>query len=165
MEKFSWMVIKMNKKTLKIIFISVIILASVLLICLLFFHFNKEKEYNHLRKYKSNEYIPTHVAYEDLAQIYLNDYTYNMSFDIQKAYDLLDIKYREKKFNSISDFSNYVRDLKNYKIKMKKYIRYKIGKYTIFKIYDNNNNLFIFKTNGVMQYSVYLDDTTVEVGD
>ena len=159
------MVIKMNKKTLKIIFISVIILASVLILCLLFSYFNRDKEYNHLRKYEANEYIPTHVSYEDLAKIYLNDYAYNMSFDIQKAYDLLDTKYREKKFNSITDFSNYIRDLKNQKIKMKKFIKYSIGKYTIFKVYDENNNLFVFKTNGVMQYRVYLDDSTVEVGD
>lgn len=159
------MVIRMNKKTLKIIFISVIILASVLILCLLFSYFNRDKEYNHLRKYEANEYIPTHVSYEDLAKIYLNDYTYNMSFDIQKAYDLLDTKYREKKFNSITDFSKYIKDLKNQKIKMKKYIKYHIGKYTIFKVYDENNNLFVFKTNGVMQYRVYLDDSTVEVGD
>ena len=159
------MVIKMNKKTLKIIFISVIIFASVLILCLLFSYFNRDKEYNHLRKYEANEYIPTHVSYEDLAKIYLNDYAYNMSFDIQKAYDLLDTKYREKKFNSITDFSNYIRDLKNQKIKMKKFIKYSIGKYTIFKVYDENNNLFVFKTNGVMQYRVYLDDSTVEVGD
>lgn len=155
----------MNKKTLKIIFISVIILASVLLGCLLFSYLSREKEYNHLRKYKSNEYIPTHVSYEDLAKIYLNDYVYYMNFDRERAFDLLDTKYREKKFNSISDFSNYISNLINQKIRMKKYIKYSIGKYTIFKVYDENDNLFIFKTNGVMQYRVYLDDSTVEVGD
>lgn len=90
------MVILMNKKTLKIIFISVIILVSVLVSCLLFSYFSKEKEYNHLRKYKVNEYIPTHVSYEDLAKIYLNDYAYYMSFDTKTAYELLDTKYREK---------------------------------------------------------------------
>ena len=159
------MVILMNKKTLKIIFISVIILVSVLVSCLLFSYFSKEKEYNHLRKYKVNEYIPTHVSYEDLAKIYLNDYAYYMSFDTKTAYELLDTKYREKKFNSISDFSSYINNLRNQKIRMKKYIKYSIGKYTIFKVYDENDNLFVFKTNGVMQYRVYLDDSTVEVGD
>ena len=31
------------------------------------------------------------------------------------------------------------------------------------KVYDNNGNFFAFKTKGVMQYSVYLDDYTVEI--
>lgn len=159
------MVIQMNKKTLKMIIISVIILLSVILIGLLIINFTKKKEYNHLRRYEANEYIPTHVSYEELAKIYLNDYVYNMRYDITKAYELLDSEYKEAKFNSIDDFSLYIRNLTNGNIKMKKYIKYARGKYMIYKVYDENGNLFIFKTNGVMQYSVYLDDDTVEVGD
>ena len=33
----------------------------------------------------------------------------------------------------------------------------------IYGVYDTNGNIFIFETNGVMQYAVYLDDYTVEI--
>ncbi len=156
---------KMNKKTLKLILIFVIILAGVGILCFALLHLKKDKEYNYLRKYDANEYIPTYVTYEDLAKIYLNDYFYYMRFDQKKAYDLLDKKYKEKKFGSFNEFSNYIKDLRNSNLKMKRYVKYTKNKYVIYKIYDRNGNVFIFKTNGIMQYKVYLDEKTVEIGE
>ena len=37
------------------------------------------------------------------------------------------------------------------------------SKNKVYGVYDTNGNMFVFKTNGVMQYSVYLDDYTVEI--
>lgn len=165
MEKFSWMVIQMNKKTLKLILISAIILLGTFVICILINSLKKEKEYVHLKKYMANEYIPTYISHNDMAKIYLNDYLFNMRYDEKNAYDLLDGEYREAKFGSFEKFSNYISNLRMKQIKMKKYSKYSKGKYIIYKVYDEEDNLFIFKTNGVMQYKVYFDDSTVEIGD
>lgn len=115
------------------------------------------------KTYGINEYSPINVSDEQMAKIYLNDYIKNMHFDIEYAYNLIDEEYRIKRFGNISEYINYVNTLTYSSYKVKKYHVDSKGKYKIFWIYDDNDNLFIFKTEGVMQYKVYLDDSTVEI--
>lgn len=122
------------------------------------------KEYIMIPKtYGINEYSPINVPDEQMAKIYLNDYINNMYFDIESAYNLIDEEYRNKRFGNVSEYINYVNTLTYSSYKVKKYHVDSKGKYKIFWIYDENDNLFIFKTEGVMQYKVYLDDSTVEI--
>ena len=122
---------------------------------------NQYGEY--LKNYEVNEYIPTYISDEDMAKIYLNDYVHTMYSDIEKAYLLLDKEYREKKFGNITNYEIYVNSLTYSSYKLEKFYVDSINGYKIFGVYDTNNNLFIFKTDGVMQYTVYLDDYTVEI--
>ena len=86
-----------------------------------------------------------------------------MYSNIEKAYNLLDEEYRAKKFQNITNYKNYVNSLTYSKYELDSfYIEEKDG-YKIFGVYDTNGNMFIFKTRGVMQYTVYLDDYTVEI--
>ena len=122
------------------------------------------KEYVMIPKtYGINEYSPVNISDEQMAKIYLNDYINNMYFDIEYAYNLLDEEYRTTRFGDISNYINYVNTLTYSSYKVKKYHIDTEGKYKIFWIYDQNNNLFVFKTEGVMQYKVYLDNYTVEI--
>ena len=123
-----------------------------------------EREFiKYIKDYEINEYIPTYVSDSDMAKIYLNDYVYIMHSDIEKAYSLLDEEYRNKKFGNIDVFSNYVNSLTYTSYKMDSYYIDNVNGYKIFGVYDKNGNLFIFKTKGVMQYTVYLDADTVEI--
>ena len=116
-----------------------------------------------LKNYEVNEYITTYVSDEDMARIYLNTYIHEMYTNPKKGYELLDIEYREKKFKNITEYENYVNSLPYITHKMEKfYVDSKDG-FKIYGVYDTNGNIYIFKTKGVMQYTVYLDDYTVEI--
>lgn len=117
----------------------------------------------YLKNYEVNEYIATYVTDEDMARRYLNDYIHNMYFDIEYAYSLLDEEYRNAKFGSLDSYKNYVYSLTYSTYQMDRYYKTSKDGYLIFGVYDKNGNLFIFKTKGVMQYTVYLDDYTVEI--
>ena len=130
------MVKKMNKKSFKILIVSVIIVLIGLAIYLIISSvLKKEKEYTHLKKYSANEYIPTYVSSEDMAKIYLNDYSYYMKYDQDKAYNLLDENYKNTKFSSFNDFRNYINKIVNSKLKLVKYSKYSKKGYIMYKLY------------------------------
>ena len=116
-----------------------------------------------LKNYEVNEYIATYVSDEDMAKIYLNDYIHNMYYDVENAYSLLDEEYRNKKFGSLVSYKAYVKSLNFRTYTLDRYYISSDDGYLTFGVYDNNGNFYAFKTNGVMQYKVYLDDYTVEI--
>ena len=117
----------------------------------------------YLKDYEVNEYIPVYVSEEDMAKIYFNDYIYKMHSDVNKAYNLLDEEYRNKKFVNIDNYKNYINSLENLNYVLDSFYVYDIGKNKVYGVYDTNGNIYIFKTRGIMQYTVYLDDYTVEI--
>lgn len=155
----------MNNNSVKNIVIIVIILLIFSGTYVLLKNFTNKKETQdiYLKNYKVNEYINTYITDEEMARIYLNDYIRNMKYDIDKAYDLLDDEYRQEKFGTIENYKKYVNNLKYTSYTLTRYYKQERNDTIIFGVYDNHDNLFIFKTNGVMQYKVYLDDYTVEI--
>ena len=155
---------KNNKEIRNVLIFGAILLTFVGLYMLLDKYLNKEEvDQEFLKNYEVNEYIPTYISDEDLTKIYLNEYVYIMFSDIEKAYELLDKEYREKRFGSIEFFKEYVNGLTYSNYKLDRFYVDNKGKYIIYGAFDTNGNIFIFKTNGVMQYTVYLDDYTVEI--
>ena len=152
----------MNKKEIKMIVI-VMIMLIFLYFFLKYITTKKVIEEPFLQDYSVNQYIPVYVSEDKMAKIYLDDYLRIMSSDPEKAYNLLDSNYRNKKFGNLDNFKTYISTLSFDSISIDRYLITSEYGYEIFKIYDNNNNLYIFKTKGVMQYSVYLDDTTIEI--
>lgn len=153
---------KRNLKTIIVIIIVIIVLFSLYFLLNYLFK-DEEKSYTYLKNYKVNEYIPTYVSDQDMAKIYLNDYINNMYTNIEAAYNLLDEEYKNKKFGSLDNYKKYVSSLTYSSYKISTYYKYNKEGYVIFGVTDENSNTFIFKTNGVMQYSVFLDNYTVEI--
>lgn len=156
----------MNNKNVKlaIYIISIMIIFTVIFIVLNNFLKNKEKGYGeYLKNYKVNEYIPMYVSDEDMAKIYLKDYVHNMFYDIESAYNSLDTEYRNKKFGSLDNYKKYVYSLDNTSYVVSSYYKKDKEGYIYFGIYDTFGNIYVFKTKGVMQYSVFLDEQTVEI--
>ena len=156
----------MNKSPIKTFLMvgGILILLSLTYVILVNVTKNNAKDEEiYLKNYKVNEYIPSYVSEEDMAKIYLKDYVHNMYYDIDKAYDSLDTEYRNKKFGSIEQYKTYVYNLEHTAFVVSRYYVQTKDEYIIFGVYDTFGNLYIFKTNGVMQYSVYLDDYTVEI--
>jgi len=154
-----------NKNPIKIIIVALVAIGVCIAVYFTVNYFSKKDntDVNYIKNYKINEFIPTYISDEDMAKIYLNDYVYTMFYDTEKAYNLLDENYRNKKFANYETFKNYINSLPYSSYSLLKYYKKEKQGYIIFGVYDKNNNLFIFKTNGVMQYSVYLDDYTVEI--
>lgn len=114
------------------------------------------------KTYNVNEYSFVNISDEQMATIYLLDFKYIVHSDIVSAYNLLDEEYRNKKFGSLENFQNYINSIEFNNLVSKYYVQ-KSGNYVVYGVYDTNSNLFIFKTDGVMQYTVYLDEDTVEI--
>ncbi len=147
-----------------IIFVVILLIFTGLYVVINKF-INKESiEYDEfLKNYEVNEYIPSYVSDEEMTRIYLKHYIHTMYSNIDRAYNLLDEEYRIKKFGNITNYENYVRTLLNTTHELDKFYVDSVDGYKIYGAYDTNGNLFIFKTKGVMQYTVYLDDYTVEI--
>lgn len=152
-----------NNPIKSIIIIVVIIAVFTLSYFVLDKLLNKEVEEDYLKNYGVNEFIPTYVSDEDMARIYFNEYIYKTHINIEDAYNLLDEEYRNKKFGNIENYRNYLYNSYSENYKFSKYYKREKGGYIIFGVYDSNNNLYVFKTKGVLQYKVYLDDYTVEI--
>ena len=154
-----------NNNPIKIVFIAIVSIAIFTIIYLVINYFNEKNQdtIDYIKNYEINEFIPTYISDEDMARIYLNDFVHTMFYETKYAYSLLDDEYKNKKFGSYENFENYVISLEFSCYNLLKYYKKQKKEYTIFGVYDKNNNLFVFKTKGVMQYSVYLDDYTVEI--
>lgn len=160
------MVMWMKDNNIKNIITVIIIVLIFTGVYLLLKHLNRDDSLQYeeyLKDYDVNEYIATYVSDEDMAKIYLNDYIHNMYYDIEKTYNSLDEEYRNKKFGSLDNYKNYVNSLNYPTYTLDKYYKKEANSYIIFGVYDTNGNFFAFKTKGVMQYKVYLDEDTVEI--
>lgn len=122
-------------------------------------YLNGEEYIMNPKTYGVNEYSPMNITKEQMANIYLNDFKYNLYNDINYAYQLLNKEYRDLKFGSIENFNNYVNNL-NYKdMTIDRYI----DEDNLITVYTEDDNVYIFKIISVMEYEVYLDDYTVEI--
>lgn len=158
-----------NKKVkITIYIILIIILLLIIGVIVVFYPKNDKKkesinEIDYIKNYKVNEYIPVYISDSQMCSIYLNDYLYKMRRDTGLAYELLDDDYKQAKFSNIELFNNYIIDIISDNVVLKEYNVEKKGKFIYYTIRDSKNNMYIFKTQGVMQYKVFLDDNTVDI--
>lgn len=156
----------MNKKynVITFIIIFILILFSILIV----YKFNKkdnenyEEEFNYLKNYQDNEYMPIYINDESMAKIYFNDYKFYLINNIDEAYDLLNPNYRDKRFPSINAFKEYVNNL-DLNITIDSYEKKELNDKIVFYLYSENKLIIIFSTEGVMQYEVYFDENTVAI--
>lgn len=156
-----------NKKI--IIFCAVLIIIFVIISL-----FNKKDNltylntegYEYLKNYESNEFLPVYVTVEDVAKKYLNEYKNNMLSNVEEAYNSLNKEYREKRFENLNGYKNYLKNfisLSIYSMELDKYSVTRINGNKIFNVYDKSGNQYIFKELSIMNYEVYLDEYTVEI--
>lgn len=156
--------------------LSVILLIAIIGIIIYMF-INQNKQNNNVtsnndveteyimspKTYGVNEYSKLYVSDAQMAAIYYNEYKNYLNDNLEKAYELVDNEYKKYKTKDFSSFKNYINskkiktgELKEYKVENNKEFVYYIVK-------DNKNNVLVFKTNGILQYTVYLDNETVVI--
>lgn len=159
---------EMTKRNKILLILGIVIIIAFVVIKLiidnnnLLINSNGIDEYDMIyKKYDINEYSVINISDEQLANIYLNNFKYYLFNDIESAYNLLDEEYRNIKFGSIDSFREYVNN--------SKYSDYTIEEYSVatdkrfIEVHILNDKKIIFKINGVLDYKVYLDNTTIEI--
>ena len=144
-------------KNNKVIIIILFILLFSISIFLLVVNLSRKKE-NNENIYKDNQIIYKEISYEDIAQIYLADYLNLIRADSSEAYKLLDKNY----YISYEDFLDKIEYLEENDFELESYNVKEKDDYRLFYIKDNNNNTIIFKEKEIMNYTVYLDENTIE---
>ena len=108
-----------------------------------------------------------YISLEEMTQNYFDDYMYNLKNDISKLYDTIDEKYKKAKFPEFEDFKKYIEE--NYdSLVNAKITQYKVDSKTfddaiLYICKDENGNCYTFKATAVMNYTLFLDDYTVEI--
>lgn len=127
-----------------------------------------DKIQNEIKEIKVNKYNTFNkvngLGQKDIMQFYFEQYILNMVYNPEKAYRLLDEDYRNRKFGDYQNFQKYTEENKN-KIEQSKIIKYKIkelASYTEYLCIDNFNNYYIFKETAPMEYTVLLDQYTID---
>lgn len=147
----------------------IILVAVVLVVCIILYFINRQQKPSGInsaddipttpKKYGVNEYSSLLITDNQLCTIYFNDYLSLITTDINAAYNALDVNYRNTKFPTIDSFRTYINSIYPTISSIDKY--YVSGEE--YYIIDKNGNEFVFVTNGIMNYKVYLDVDTVEI--
>lgn len=115
---------------------------------------------------KTSDNQATYVRITDEQQIknIMKDYQKNALYDTQNAYKSLDSEYSKSRFINYSDYFNYVRN-NIAKIQDLTLVNYsktpKVG-YTQYICEDTYGNVYTVNATGIMEYTIILDDYTLE---
>ena len=156
-------------------FISYLIVWLFIIVFILIINFSKifnkeefELDPNYkvetIENYEVNQYIPVMINDEQMSRKYLLDYINSVYSNMDNSYNLLNLEYRNERFGSVDAYKDFINSLNiNNGVSVSRYATYEKGNYKYYDIYDNNDNRYIFRTNGVMQYELFFDDDTVKI--
>lgn len=126
---------------------------------------NASNNYDYLHDYAVNEVTYMYVNEEDMARKYLADFVNLTINDKMAAYEKIDDYYKAQKLQTYDDFEKALSNMYSSKYINARVVSYNVvdkTKYKLFYIIDNDNNTFVFKEKGIMDYTVYLDSYTIE---
>lgn len=113
-------------------------------------------------EYNSIEYI--HVTDKQIAQKYFENYIQMMIDNSKQAYTVLEKEYQNKRFDTYEIYNKYIQENISY-LEQAKLESISIKEYDNYKKYickDQYRNVYVFKEIAVMDYTVQLDDYTLE---
>lgn len=117
----------------------------------------ERNDYNEVKKIKLDE--------ERICLQYYYDYMNMLRNDTDKLYETLNNEYREKRFENIENFKDYINENKqklekvvpsNYQVKSR-------NNYTEYRLVDEEGRNYIFCATAAMKYTMYLDTYTVDL--
>lgn len=117
-----------------------------------------------ITKNKYNQFQDLNVTKEDMARNYLNDYINKALNYPELAYNLLDEEYKNKRFGNLEEYKNSMSENKN-QMENTTMVKYGVNEkdnYTEYTIVDNFDNYYTIKENGIMDYTIFLDNYTIK---
>lgn len=121
-----------------------------------------EKIRNEIEKNQYNQFSDELVGDIDVVNRYYSKYTENSYNDIEKAYNMLDKEYREKRFKDINEYKEYI-DQKGTYSEINRYAVNTTNNYKQYICLDEEENYYIFIETATMQYTVILDTYTIDI--
>ncbi len=156
----------MRNETIKKIILIILILGTFILILKEAnrskrgFQLSDYAEYS--SKYKGDINQIDYIKVDDfgMAQKYLSDFVNTCLMNKKEAYSLIDPYYKNQKVRNYNEFEKVLNKLMSkvfMEAEVSSYkVQYKNG-YRLYYVQDKADNIFIFKENGIMNYTVYLD--------
>lgn len=116
----------------------------------------------------NNIFSYVEIDNEFIIKYYLNYYRIAALSNPELVYDnFLDKEYKKEKFKGLDDFKQYINDNK-LNLLNATIIKYSVDQFNGYKQYtilDNYNNYYIIKEKNIMDFSILLDNYTVESED
>lgn len=111
-----------------------------------------------------NIYEYEHIDNVKQMEIYLEDYSFQIFNNTQKAYDLLDEEYRGKRFGNSNKFVEFLNEKQNQlrKIKITQFSMDEGDGYTLYKGTDEYGNYYHIIETAYMEYTIILDNYTMQ---
>ncbi len=101
----------------------------------------------------------------EMLKYYFEDYKYKALYKQQEAFALIDSEYKQKKFgNSFEKYKEYISDNIN-RLRDANIVKHRInknGQYGTYIAYDNYNNYYKIIETGINEYTIMLDNYTIE---
>ncbi len=112
----------------------------------------------------NNKYQNPQITEEYIAQSYFDTYKQIVLGEPKLAYEYMNEEYRTKRFENYENFEKYVEEnrqkIMNWGIT--KYLVNQDGQYSEYICLDAEENYYIFKEKGSLEYEVFLDNYTIE---
>ena len=144
-----------------------------------------------IEKKDGNEIEKQIITNETIAQDYFDLYIFNMRYDTEVAYNMLNKEYKEKRFPTMQDFTKYIEnrgeiyeeelnddsefenideymlyiDSQQKKLELAGYQTKYEDDYTRYICVDNYNNYYMFYVTTPLKYTVMLDTYTIDTTD
>ena len=102
---------------------------------------------------------------EKIVREYFNIYKRLVLASPEKVYEKLDKEYREKKFGTVEEFINYIKQ-RSKQIKSLKLEKYLVKNYDSYAEYigvDSQGKEYIFREKSLVDYNILLDTYTVDL--
>lgn len=118
-----------------------------------------------IEKNTNNMYDYTNITDEAYVKDLFNGYKQKLIYNPELAYQKLDEQYKSKKFETAEKFKQYAENniRRSVMTEIKEYQKQKTNEYTEYICIDQNGRYYIFRENGVMNYSVILDTYTIDL--
>lgn len=115
----------------------------------------------------NNKFSASSPGYETIIKDYINIYKRLAIGSPERMYELLNKEYREKRFQNVDGFKEYVEENKQkiISINPEKYKKTEYDEYTEYICIDQNDNYYIFNERKVMDYDMILDTYTIDLPD
>ena len=112
-----------------------------------------------------NKYSYKVVQDEEYAKELLKSYTETIRYNIKYSYNNLAEEYKTSKFENIAEYEKYIEENKISIIATTlKYYQYNIfDGYIQYVCIDQNGRYYIFNQTSIMNYSLYLDNYTIDL--
>ena len=125
------------------------------------------EELLNIESYGYNRLKQEAVSQEIVCLYYFGDYLNKLNGDTKKLYEVLDEDYKKERFPTYEEFIKYIND--NYStLKECRVTEYSVNmtddnKAIMYICKDQNANYYIFKAKAVMNYSLFLDNHTIDL--